>query len=66
MKGVTDDSSADFEYYNWVVQFNTLGLRDNIPIVNGTLGLTGSVSSQYENVGGDGCTISDGVLLERA
>jgi hypothetical protein len=36
MKGVTDDSSADFEYYNWVDQFNTLGLGDNIPIVNGT------------------------------
>lgn len=36
MKGVTDDSSADFEYYNWVDQFNTLGLGENIPIVNGT------------------------------
>jgi hypothetical protein len=36
MKGVTDDSSADFLYYNWVDQFNTLGLGDNIPIVNGT------------------------------
>jgi hypothetical protein len=36
MKGVTDDSSADFEYYNWVDQFDTLGLGKNIPIVNGT------------------------------
>ena len=36
MKGVTDDSSADFEYYNWVDRFNTLGLGQNIPIVNGT------------------------------
>lgn len=36
MKGVTDDSSADFEYYNWVDQFNTLGLGENVPIVNGT------------------------------
>ena len=31
MKGVTDDSSADFEYYNWVDQFNTLGLGENFP-----------------------------------
>ncbi len=36
MKGVTDESSADFEYYNWVDQFNTLGLGENIPIVTGT------------------------------
>ena len=36
MKGVTDDSSADFEYYNWVDQFNTLGLGDNTPIIAGT------------------------------
>ena len=36
MKGVTADSSADFHYYNWVDQFDTLGLGKNIPIVNGT------------------------------
>src|SRR3977135_4357736 len=36
MKGVTDESSADFEYYNWVDQFNTLVLGENIPIVTGT------------------------------
>jgi hypothetical protein len=36
MRGVTEDSSADFEYYNWVDQFNTGGLGDNVPIVNGT------------------------------
>jgi len=36
MKGVTDDGSADFEYYNWVDQFNTLGMGENIPIVTGT------------------------------
>ena len=36
MKGVTDDSSADFQYYNWVDQFNTLGLGENTPIVDGT------------------------------
>src|SRR5258708_10241920 len=36
MKGVTDEGSADFEYYNWVDQFNTLGLGENIPIVTGT------------------------------
>jgi hypothetical protein len=36
MKGVTDDSSANFLYYNFVDQFNTLGLGANTPIVNGT------------------------------
>jgi hypothetical protein len=36
MGGVTDAGSADFEYYNWVDEFNTLGLGDNIPIVTGT------------------------------
>ena len=36
MKGVTDDGSADFEYYNWVDQYNTLGMGDNTPLVTGT------------------------------
>jgi hypothetical protein len=27
---------ADFNYYNWVDQFNTLGLGDNTPIANGS------------------------------
>ena len=36
MKGVTDSGSADFHYYNWVDQFNTLGLGENIPIANGS------------------------------
>ena len=36
MKGVTAAGSADFHYYNWVDQFNTLGLGDNVPIANGT------------------------------
>jgi hypothetical protein len=36
MQGVTDNSSADFEYYNWVDEFNTLGLGENVPIVTGT------------------------------
>jgi hypothetical protein len=36
MKGVTTDSSANFEYYNWVDQFNTSGLGENIPITAGT------------------------------
>ena len=30
------DIPADFHYYNWVDQFNTLGLGENIPINNGT------------------------------
>ena len=37
MKGVTDPGSADFHYYyNWVDQFNTLGLGENVPIANGS------------------------------
>ena len=27
---------ADFHYYNWVDQFNTLGLGEDIPIANGS------------------------------
>ena len=30
------DIGADFHYYNWVDQFNTLGLGENIPIANGS------------------------------
>lgn len=30
------DLKADFHYYNWVDQFNTLGLGENIPIANGS------------------------------
>jgi hypothetical protein len=36
MKGVTVNANADFHYYNWVDQFNTLGLGDNTPMANGT------------------------------
>ena len=36
MKGVTDSGSADFHYYNWTDQFNTLGLGENVPLANGT------------------------------
>ena len=35
MKNVTA-GSADFHYYMWVDQFDTLGLGANVPIVNGT------------------------------
>ena len=31
-KGVTDPGSADSGYYNWVDQFNTLGLGANVPM----------------------------------
>ena len=31
----TDSGSADGNYYDWVDQFNTLGLGDNIPIATG-------------------------------
>ena len=30
------DVRADFHYYNWVDQFNTLGLGENVPITNGS------------------------------
>jgi hypothetical protein len=36
MKNVDAPGSADFHYYNWVDQFNTLGLGENVPIANGT------------------------------
>jgi hypothetical protein len=36
MKGVGASGSADFHYYIWVDQFNTLGLGANVPIANGT------------------------------
>ena len=36
MQGVTDPGSADFHYYSWVDQFNTLGLGANVPIANGS------------------------------
>jgi len=36
IKGVTSSANADFHYYNWVDQFNTLGLGENVPIANGT------------------------------
>ena len=34
-KGVTDSGSADSHYYDWVDQFDTLGLGRNTPIVTG-------------------------------
>ena len=36
MKGVQSTGSADFVYYNWVDQFNTLGLGPNVPIMTGS------------------------------
>ena len=36
MKGVSDPGSADYHYYNWVDQWNTLGLGENVPIANGS------------------------------
>ncbi len=36
MKGVTDSGSADYHYYNWVDQFDTLGLGTNVPIAPGS------------------------------
>jgi hypothetical protein len=35
-KGVTDNISADFFYYNWVDRHNTLGYGENMPIATGT------------------------------
>ncbi len=36
MKGVTTHGSADFHYYNWVDQHDTLGLGPNVPIATGS------------------------------
>jgi hypothetical protein len=36
MRNQVGEGSADFHYYNWVDQFNTLGLGEDIPIANGT------------------------------
>ena len=36
MQGVTDPGSADYHYYNWVDQFNTLGLGPNVPMAPGS------------------------------
>ena len=36
MKGVETPGSADFHYYSWVDQHNTLGLGENIPIADGS------------------------------
>lgn len=35
-KGAPENTSADFQYYNWVDQFDTLGLGENVPIANGS------------------------------
>ncbi|MES1255336.1 MAG: carboxypeptidase-like regulatory domain-containing protein, partial [Acidobacteriota bacterium] len=35
-KGATDQIGSDMFYYNWVDQFDTLGLGKNVPIVTGT------------------------------
>ena len=36
MKGVEDPGSADYHYYNWVDQFDTLGLGENVPMAPGS------------------------------
>jgi hypothetical protein len=36
MKGTDLPGSADFSYYNWVDQFDTLGLGKNVPIMTGS------------------------------
>ena len=36
LKGVEGSANADYHYYNWVDQFDTLGLGANVPIATGT------------------------------
>ena len=36
MKGVAGPGSADYHYYNWVDQFDTLGLGANVPVATGS------------------------------
>lgn len=35
LQGVTDSGSAEASYYDWVDQFNTFGLGENVPIATG-------------------------------
>ncbi|MBI4476229.1 MAG: carboxypeptidase regulatory-like domain-containing protein [Acidobacteria bacterium] len=35
-KGVTDEANTDMLYYNWVDQFDTLGLGRNVPFATGS------------------------------
>jgi hypothetical protein len=35
LQGVTDPGSAEASYYDWVDQFDTFGLRKNVPIATG-------------------------------
>ena len=35
-KNVPGDIAVDFQYYNFVDRFNTLGLGENTPLANGT------------------------------
>ena len=36
MRGVAGSANADFHYYNWVDQFDTLGLGENVPMASGS------------------------------
>jgi hypothetical protein len=36
MKGVTDEINSDFHYYNFVDQYNTFGMGENVPMASGT------------------------------
>ena len=36
VQGTDPPMRADYHYYNWVDQWNTLGLGENIPIANGS------------------------------
>ena len=36
MAGVAGSANADFHYYNWVDQFDTLGLGANVPMASGS------------------------------
>ena len=36
MQGVAGSANADFHYYNWVDQFDTLGLGANVPMASGS------------------------------
>ena len=37
LKGVEGSANADYHYYNWGDQFDTLGLGANVPIATGTM-----------------------------
>ncbi len=63
-KNVKDSGSADSHYYDWVDQFDTLGLGKNTPIVTGNSSDSLHRSGERQ-VGDHARALSAGILRER-